>query len=153
MYCAHCGSDNIEYSLGGIICKNCNVGDDRVEIIENCSICGTEIRLNTKHYEANNSRNIRCKDCMDSLNEIKKIEEQEDTFFDLYKNCKVCGKQYKVNNKCNDGVCYSCQLENIKNESHNYENILKKEVSYCKNCGVEFYVKNSEEICDICKKF
>lgn len=151
MYCAHCGSDNVECSSHGVMCKNCNLGDDRVEIIENCSICGTEIRLNTKYYKVDNSRNICCRDCSDSLNEIKKIEEDE--LFDLYKNCKVCGKQYKVNNKCNDGVCYSCQLENIKNETRDCENIFKKEIKYCKNCGTEFYVKNSEEICDICKRF
>lgn len=153
MYCSHCGSSDIEYERGSIICRSCNIGDDRIDIIEHCYMCGTEIKLTTKYYKANDTRNIRCKECNDSLIEMKEIEEQEDNFFDLYKNCKVCGKQYKVNNKCNDGTCYSCQLETIKNESKDSENVLKKEVKCCKNCGVEFYAKNSEEICDICKRF
>lgn len=150
MYCSHCGSSDIELSRGAMLCKKCNISDDRVEIIEHCCECGTEIRVNTKYYKANNNRSMRCKDCVD---EKVEIEKQEDTFFDLFKNCKVCGKQYKINNKVKEDICYSCQLETIKTSSQNYKNDFKKEISHCENCGVEFYVKNSDKICDTCKKF
>lgn len=152
MYCSSCGSSDLKYSKNAMVCNNCNFADDRIEVLENCYLCGAEIKLNTKYYKANNSRNICCQNCKDELIEEKEMEEQDNNFFDLYKNCKVCGKQYKVNNKSNDEVCYSCQLEDIKKDSFNAETILKKEIKYCKNCGIEFYAKNYEEVCDICKK-
>lgn len=151
MYCSHCGSSDVEFSRDAMFCKNCNLGDDRVEIIENCYVCGREIRLNTKYYNINDTKKICCKDCSDINSEMTKTEEE--IFFDLFKNCKVCGKQYKVNNKVKEDVCYSCQLETIKTSSQDYKNDFKKEVSHCENCGVEFYVKNSDKICDTCKKF
>lgn len=135
-------------------CPDCGLtAQDRVNVLIPCCVCGAEIVLDTKMYKAYDSRNLLCYSCTKEVTEAK--NNDEDDFFDWYKTCNVCGKQFKMGNnklKLNkNNVCLNCELESIKEYMKDECEIYKEDIKYCIDCGKEFYSKNNTKVCDSCK--
>lgn len=149
--CPICGKD-MEYSdiYHDFYCSNCNlIGEDRVEADVSCFVCGcTVMSLNIKARKFKDVK-VLCDECKEDMYE----EDEDREEFEEIRACNICGKDYKVcslqvNKK---EICYSCELNELKENSIDKALDSGKELKTCKECGAEFYAIKSNDTCLKCK--